>query len=66
MKYLYRDLEHKKLAGVCSGLGAYFNIDPTLVRISFLLVTIFWGFGLFVYLICWFAMPAKDSGKKGV
>ncbi|MFH0877923.1 MAG: PspC domain-containing protein [Candidatus Omnitrophota bacterium] len=61
MKRLYRSTEDKKLAGVCTGLGEYFNIDPTLVRIVFLITTIFWGFGVLVYLICWLAMPVKKS-----
>ena len=59
MKRLYRKTDSKKIAGVCLGLGEYFNVDPTLVRIVFLLVTFFWGFGIMVYLICWMAMPIK-------
>ncbi len=64
MKRLYRKADSKKIAGVCSGLGEYFNVDPTLVRIIFLLVTFFWGFGVLVYLVCWMAMPSKDEIKE--
>ncbi len=64
MKRLYRRTDSKKIAGVCSGLGEYFNVDPTLVRIIFLLVTFFWGFGVLVYLVCWMAMPSKDEIKE--
>lgn len=61
MKRLYRLTDSKKIAGVCSGLGEYFNIDPTLIRIIFLICTLFWGFGILVYFICWLAMPTKDE-----
>jgi phage shock protein C len=61
MKRLYRDVGHKKIAGVCAGLGTYFNVDPTIVRIIFLLITVFWGFGIIAYLIFWVAMPRKDE-----
>jgi phage shock protein PspC (stress-responsive transcriptional regulator) len=61
LKRLFRDTSHKKLAGVCAGLGAYFNVDPTIIRILFLLTAIFWGFGGLAYLICWIAMPRKDE-----
>ncbi len=53
----------KKIAGVCAGLGEYFNIDPTLVRILFLLFAFFGGFGIIAYLICWLAMPSKSEIK---
>ncbi len=51
--------ENKMLAGVCGGLGEYFNLDPTLVRIGYVLLTIFSaGFpGVLVYLILMLVMP---------
>lgn len=67
MKRLYRIAETKKIAGVCAGLGEYLNIDPTLIRIVFLVVTIFFGVGILVYAICWMAMPTKkELLDKGV
>jgi phage shock protein C len=60
MKKLCKDVGHKKIAGVCAGLGKYFNVDPTIIRIVFLLTTVFWGFGIIAYLIFWAAMPKKD------
>lgn len=63
MKRLYRAVDSKKIAGVCAGLGEYFNIDPTIIRIIFLVATIFWGVGILIYLICWLAMPTKDEVK---
>ncbi len=64
MKRLYRRTDTKKIAGVCAGLGDYFNVDPTLVRIFFLAAFLFWGFGLLLYAICWAAMPTKDQLKE--
>lgn len=53
-KYL-RSRTNRKIAGVCGGLGEYFNIDPTLIRILFLGLLIFGGGGLLLYLIIWLA-----------
>ena len=51
----YRDPDDKKIAGVCSGLAAYFAIDVTLIRLLFLAVLIFSGFSLPLYIILWIA-----------
>lgn len=53
-KKFTRSINGRKIAGVCSGLGVYFNIDPTLVRIIFVCLSLFGGSGLFLYLIIWF------------
>ncbi len=47
------------LAGICGGLGEYFNIDPVIVRLIFVLVTLTSGLGLPVYIVLWFIMPRK-------
>ena len=57
MRRLYRNSEDKKLGGVCSGLGDYFNIDPVIVRLAFLLL-IFAGGGI-AYLVAWIIVPEK-------
>lgn len=44
----------KKLAGVCGGIAAYMNLDATLVRAAFILLTLFTGVGLIAYLVLWF------------
>jgi len=49
----------KKLFGVCSGLGNYFDIDPTIVRILFLGAFLFFGTGALLYLIMFFVMPEQ-------
>src|SRR5690554_4696171 len=42
-KKLFRNANEKVLGGVCGGLGSYFNIDPAIIRIIFVFVSIFWG-----------------------
>ena len=59
---LYRSTSDSTLGGVAAGLGAYFNIDPTIIRIVFLLLTLFTGGGfLVVYLALWLLIPAAGS-----
>ncbi|MBC8215455.1 MAG: PspC domain-containing protein [Candidatus Marinimicrobia bacterium] len=60
MKRLYRNTKDKKIAGVCAGLGEYFDIDPVIVRLLFLM-SIFWGGGVIAYLIAWFIVPEKTA-----
>ncbi len=56
-KKLYRNPDDKKIAGVCSGLGAYFNIDPTLIRIIFIILLFGYGSAVLPYIILWIVMP---------
>ena len=49
----------KKIFGVCSGLGNYFDIDPTLVRVGFLLLFFGFGTGLLLYIILALVMPGE-------
>ena len=61
-KKLYKIEEGKKLDGVCGGLAEYLNIDPTLVRLVWALVTLCTvGVGLIGYLICAVIMPKKSE-----
>lgn len=45
------------IGGVCEGISARYNLDPVLVRVTFVLFALFFGGGLFMYLLCWFVMP---------
>ncbi|MGL5273296.1 MAG: PspC domain-containing protein [Phocaeicola sp.] len=59
-KRLTKSRGNRMLAGVCGGLGEYFGFDPTVVRIIYLLLTVFTAFaGALVYLILWIVMPEK-------
>ena len=59
-KKLYRNTQNKMIAGVCSGLGDYLNIDPTVVRLIWVLLGLS-GAGLVAYLICALIIPEKPS-----
>ena len=65
-KRLYRDPESKILAGVCSGLSAYFGIeDPIWMRLAFAIAFFGFGIGVLPYIILWMVVPeAKTSGDK--
>ena len=60
-KKLYRDMERASIAGVCSGLSAYFNIDLIIVRIIFLVLLFGGGFGFPLYIILWIVLPTANS-----
>ena len=59
-KKLYRNPNNKMLAGVCSGLAEYINIDPTVIRVIWALVGLT-GTGIIAYLICALIIPEKPS-----
>ena len=62
MKQLYRSSSNKKLAGVCGGLGEYFNVDPTIVRVVFVLLALPGGFpGILPYAILWLVVPLRGD-----
>lgn len=54
---LSRSSSERMIAGVCGGLAEYFTIDPVIVRLIFVLVTLTSGFGLPIYLLLWMIMP---------
>ncbi len=57
VRRLRRSSKDKKIAGVCGGFGVYFNVDPTLVRVLWILAILMGGTGLLLYLILWIVMP---------
>ena len=58
-KKLYRNTENKILAGVCSGIADYFDIDPTLVRLGWVLFSLLGGSGLLAYIIAAIIIPER-------
>lgn len=52
------------ISGVCNGIGAYFKVDPTFVRLGFIVLTFFWGMGLLVYLVMAFVIPRANSPEE--
>ncbi len=63
---LYRSTRQKVIGGVCGGLGEYLNLDPVLIRIVFVLLAIFNGVGVLVYLIMWVVIPADKDVRPEV
>lgn len=65
VRKFYRDAEGKRIAGVCSGLALYLNIDVTLVRIIFLVALICGSAGFWIYLVLWIVAPeARTAAEK--
>ena len=60
-KKLYRDVENANIAGVCAGLALYFNVDVLVIRIVFLVILFFAGFGFPLYIILWMVLPKANS-----
>ena len=63
-KTLYRSETNRILAGVAGGLGEYFEVDPVLIRIIFILLTVFGGGGVLIYLILWILIPNETDNNK--
>ena len=62
---MYRDPDQRIIGGVCAGMGAYWRIEPWLVRIIFFILTMMGGLGILVYLILWIVIPeAKTTAQK--
>jgi phage shock protein PspC (stress-responsive transcriptional regulator) len=62
---MYRDPDHRIIGGVCSGMGAYWDIDPVIVRIIFVALVLAGGIGALVYLILYIVLPeAKSTAQK--
>ena len=59
-KRLYKSRNNKMICGVCAGIGKYFGIDPTLIRLGFAAFTCFAGSGILIYLVAAIIIP-KES-----
>ncbi|MFW6021921.1 MAG: PspC domain-containing protein [Halanaerobiaceae bacterium] len=56
-KRLYRSKEQRIIAGVCGGIAEYFNTDPTIVRLAWVLFAVAFGSGILAYIIAWIVIP---------
>jgi len=63
MKELRRSSKNKVFAGICGGLGEYFNIDPVVIRLLWLVIVIFTGIvpGILTYIIATFIVPKEKT-----
>lgn len=60
-KKLYRDMDDRVVAGVCSGIAHFLNTDAKWIRVAVLLMAFLGGFGILVYMILWIIMPKAKS-----
>ena len=61
---LFRSRTDRRIAGVCGGLAEYFDVDPTIMRVSWVIVSIIAGavvFGVVAYLVAWFILPPAPA-----
>ncbi len=56
---LYRSRDNKVLFGICGGIGKYYNTDPTIIRVLWILFTLVYGAGLLAYLIAALIIPEE-------
>ena len=61
---LLRPREGRMVAGVCAGLGAYFKVDVTLVRLAFGITAFIYGLGALAYVIAWALVPEEGEGES--
>ncbi len=63
MKKLYRSKTNKKISGVCAGIANYFNIDPTVVRVAWVIISALTVFmlGVIIYILCIFIIPEEPD-----
>jgi phage shock protein C len=61
MAKLTRSRDDRMLAGVCGGIGEYFNVDSNLIRVIWVIITVFTGFlpGIIVYILLWLILPQE-------
>ena len=58
-KRLYKSTTDKKLCGVCAGIAQYFDLDPTIIRLAWVIFTLLGGSGIIAYIIAALVMPAQ-------
>lgn len=62
-KKLYKIEDGKKVDGVCGGIAEYFDIDPTVVRLGWMILVCCYGTGIFAYILAMLIMPKKSDVK---
>jgi len=59
-KKLYRSKKNRVIAGVCGGVAEYFDVDPTIVRLAWIVFSLLWGAGILAYIIAWIIVPEQS------
>ena len=63
-KKLYKSRKNQVVDGVCAGIAMYLNLDPSLVRILWILFTLAGGAGILAYIVCMCVLPRQPKKKK--
>jgi phage shock protein C len=64
-KRITRSRSDRMIGGVAGGIAAYFNIDPLIIRLAFVLLTLMNGMGTLIYLALWLIVPNEGSTAEG-
>ena len=65
-KRLTRSRTERWIGGVCGGIGDYFSLDPTIIRVVFVLAALILGGGLLIYLILWLIIPLEPEAASAI
>jgi len=65
-KKIYRSQKNKVIGGVCGGIGEYFDIDPVLIRLIFIILFFSFGIGFLGYIIAWIIIPEKPLDNASI
>lgn len=63
VKRLYRSRTDRWLAGICGGIGLYLGLDPTIIRVLFVLFGLVIGGGILLYLLLWIVIPLQPESS---
>lgn len=58
---LYRSEEYVMISGVCGGIAEFFDIDPTIIRVLWVIISLFWGVGIIIYIAMAIIVPKKSE-----
>lgn len=63
VKKLTRSQTNRMIAGVCGGIGEYLEVDPTVIRVIWVVLAIIYGLGILAYILAWLIIPLEESPR---
>lgn len=63
-KRIYRSQHDRVIAGVCGGIGEHFGVDPVIIRLVWIVLAIFGGSGILLYLLAWILIPRRPMNDQ--
>jgi len=60
-KKLFRSTENRKLAGICGGIAEYFDVDPVIIRLAWVVFILAGGAGILAYILAWIIIPEQKA-----